>query len=273
MRLLIVSMEKQREVNRVMDEASRRGHVVKFRLLKKGLKVNPNDYDALLLRAIRGKSSVAKRIAKLFLNHKKIVVDEKIGKGMDRDKVENYELFRKAGLFVPGTVYFTKRNVPKIMDFASRFIVLKPVKGKRGMGLLRVSRRDIQYELEELKGKHYLAQEFVEIKKEFRVFVMGNKVIGGMEKATNFWIHNIHQGAKPKLTVLSKAVEQAALKATKAVATEIAGVDVAVSPNGLFVVEVNRSPNFRGYESLGNNLAIEVVKYLEEKLSKRDKKQ
>jgi len=160
---------------------------------------------------------------------------------------------------------FKKENLEKIKKFKSDFIVLKPIFGKRGRGIRRVRKEKIEKYLEKFVEKDYIAQEFVDIQNEYRVYVVGGKYEGVMEKISDSWLHNINQGAEPKRARIPDSVKRISVRAAKSVATEIAGLDVGVSKRGLFIIEVNRSPGFKAFESLGFNLAEKIVYYLEEK--------
>ncbi|MCR4368530.1 MAG: ATP-grasp domain-containing protein, partial [archaeon] len=140
-----------------------------------------------------------------------------------------------------------------------------PVNGKKGEGVEKILKKDFEKRLAQPQGKMLMAQEFVDLAREFRVYVVGKKAVGGMEKVSDSWLHNVSRGAKPARADLPKEVEEAAIKASLAVQTEVAGVDVGVTKKGLFVLEVNRSPGFKGYESLGIDFAKKVIEYLEQK--------
>ncbi|MCR4334967.1 MAG: ATP-grasp domain-containing protein, partial [archaeon] len=268
MNLLILSVEPQLEIRRIVAEARKKSHSVTFRILKKGLKVSPEKFDTVLFRAIEGKVLMAEKIAEQFVKAGKVVVDEKIARRIDRNKLENYVLFGKENLFVPETFLFKKENLEKIKKFKSDFIVLKPIFGKRGKGIRRVHRKSLETQLQKLEGKDYIAQEFVNILHEYRVYVVGNKYEGVMEKISDSWLHNINQGATPKRTRISDLIKRTSVRAAKSVATEIAGIDIGITKRGLFIIEVNRSPGFKAFESLGYNLAEKIVVYLEEKTKK-----
>ena len=267
MNLLILSSEKQFEVDRILEEARKRKHHAEF--MKLSAKTSPKtaEFDAVLFRAIEGHVGKAESIAKKFSDQGKTIVDEKIAKNIDRNKMQNYELFEKSRLYVPPTEYFTRKNKGKILAFDSDYIVLKPVHGKRGRGIRRIRKNMVEAHLRKTRGKQCIAQEFAEIKKEYRVYVVGYRAIGAMEKVSDSWIHNIYQGAKPRKTRLPRKVKTAAIKASRTVQTEIAGVDIGLTDKGLFIIEVNRSPGFRAFESLGNNFAEKVLGYVEKKNS------
>lgn len=267
MRLLIMSTEKQFEIDRIKEEAEALGHSVEVKKPCDIKKAELEKYSCLLIRAIKGESVEAKEIARNALNKGLVVVDEKIALGLGRNKYQNYLLFKKNDLFVPKTLMLDKKNLEKIDEFEGEGVVVKNVSGKRGQDLYKVRKIELDKLIKKLdKKQKYMVQEFVPIEKELRVLVVGEKVLGAFYKETADWKHNISLGAKPKQIELDEEVKKTALKATKIVGTEIAGVDIAYTPKGLFVLEVNRSPGFKGFEeATGANVAREIVNYLEMK--------
>jgi len=274
MKILVLSAEKNYEVNRIIDESNKRGHETNFLLLSKCKSPDPQNYDCVLFRQIEKNVVKAEGIAKKFFDAGKIVVDEKIIHKIDRDKMQNYKLFTEHGLYVPATCPFNKKNLKLIEKFPSEEIVLKPLSGKRGKGLKKIKKAKLKKYLKTLKGQKYIAQEFAEITDEYRVYVIGNKVIGGVKKESDFWIHNLSQGAEPKKTHFSRGIKNTAIRAAKSVQTQIAGIDIGrTKKRKLFIIEVNRSPGFKGYESLDYNFAEKIVKYLEKKSANKPEHQ
>ena len=269
MKLLVISVEQNYETSRIIEEAKKRKHLVEFILLSEKNKINPKYYDCLLIRQAEKNLPLVEKIAKRFFDSKKTVVDEKLAKKIDRNKFQNYKLISAKHLYIPKTEMFLKKNIPKIKSFNSEYVVLKPLRGKRGQGIKKVKKENLLQEFSGLKGKKYLAQEFIEIEHEYRVYVTGDKVIGGMEKLSDSWLHNIYQGAKPKKTRINSKIKNACIIAAKAVQTEIAGIDVGLTKKGLFIIEINRSPGFEGFESLGYNFAEQIIKYAETKYKKQ----
>jgi glutathione synthase/RimK-type ligase-like ATP-grasp enzyme len=103
------------------------------------------------------------------------------------------------------------------------------------------------------------------VEKELRVLVVGKKVLGGFKKLSADWRHNVARGAIPVKEKLSAQEKKVALKAAQATKMEIAGVDLALSKGKHYVFEVNRSPQFKGFQKAHPdlNIAKEIVKYLE----------
>ncbi|MFX1314755.1 MAG: RimK family alpha-L-glutamate ligase [Promethearchaeota archaeon] len=144
--------------------------------------------------------------------------------------------------------------------------VLKPLYGSKGIGITRLNDKgfaeNVIYSLGQLNEVFYL-QEFVEhFNRDIRILVLGEKVVAGMYRVGDSWKTNIHAGAKPEPLEITDELENLAIKAAKAVKTEIAGVDIIESENGLLVLEVNSIPGFLGLQKVTEiNIAKEIISY------------
>lgn len=272
MKICIMSTEKQYETGRIREEAEKRGHSVS---VKSPAKFGEGfGFNVLLVRAVMRHTREAVKIAEKARRKGIRVVDERIALIGGRNKYRNYVLFKKAGLFVPRMFMLEGGNACRAEDFGPEDVVVKDVRGKRGRGVYRCKKSALEKFVSSLdRRKKYMVQEFVPLARELRVFVVGKKVLGAFSKETENWKRNIAQGARAVKHEPSSGECEVALKAAGILHTEIAGVDVGITGSGkLFVLEVNRSPLFRGFEgATGVNVALEIVKYLEEKCGKAAK--
>ena len=152
-------------------------------------------------------------------------------------------------------------------------IVLKPLFGSKGIGITRINDKafaeNVIYSLGQLNTVFYL-QEFIEHhNRDIRVLVLGNKAIAGMYRISNNWKTNVHAGARVEAIELTKEREELAIKAALTTKTEIAGVDIIETEQGLKVLEVNSIPGFTALQKVTDvNLAEEIVSYFLEKTIK-----
>ncbi|MFH1544956.1 MAG: RimK family alpha-L-glutamate ligase [archaeon] len=275
MNIAIVSVEEQYENKRIKEEAEKRGHKAEI--------FSPDEliaevggrkrFDAVLFRPMKGKAVLSRALATTFFSQNSVVVDERIAFTTGRDKFNNYWGFFNAGLHVPKTIVLNPKAIEEVKTFSSKEIVVKDISGKRGSDLFKCKKEELHSLMKKLdKEKNYIIQEFIPIEKELRILVVGDKVLGAFSKETCDWKHNIALGAKPIPFPLTEELKEIALKAAKSVQLEITGVDVALSKGKWFVLETNRSPQFKGFESATKiNVAEEIVKYLEEKFEKQKK--
>jgi RimK family alpha-L-glutamate ligase len=145
-------------------------------------------------------------------------------------------------------------------------VVLKPLYGSKGIGITRINDKafaeNVIYTLDELNMIFYL-QEFIEhYHRDIRIFVLGNEAIAGMYRVSDNWKTNISAGGKEKPIELTKDLKHLAIKAAKAVKTEIAGVDIIESRDGFQVLEVNSIPGFTALQKVTDiNLTKKIIDY------------
>ena len=145
-------------------------------------------------------------------------------------------------------------------------VIIKPLFGSKGVGITRLNDKafaeNVIYTLSKLNEIFYL-QEFVEHNnRDIRILVLGDKAIAGMYRVSDNWKTNIHAGARSEPLELTDELKTLAIKASKAVKTEIAGVDIIESSEGLQVLEVNSIPGFTALQKVTDiNLPEEIISY------------
>ncbi len=144
--------------------------------------------------------------------------------------------------------------------------VLKPLYGSKGIGITRLNDKafaeNIIFSLGQINQVFYL-QEFVEHhNRDIRILVLGDKVITGMYRVSDSWKTNIYTGARAEPIELTNEMKNLAIKSAKITKTEIAGVDIIESENGLTVLEVNSIPGFTALQKVTDfNIAEEIINY------------
>ena len=145
-------------------------------------------------------------------------------------------------------------------------VIIKPLFGSKGVGITRLNDKafaeNVIHTLSKLNEIFYL-QEFVEHNnRDIRILVLGDKAIAGMYRVSDNWKTNIHAGARSEPLELTDELKTLAIKAAKAVKTEIAGVDIIESDKGLQVLEVNSIPGFTALQKVTDiNLPEEIISY------------
>jgi RimK family alpha-L-glutamate ligase len=163
----------------------------------------------------------------------------------------------------------------KFADFAFP-IILKGSGGDRGT---RVYKADNLQDLEKLvrdlrkseteEGKRYMLQEYIENDGDYRVLVLGEKVLGVMKRSSqdkSEFRNNYSAGGTVEVADLPEEVKQLAVKAAKVCGLAVAGVDVAFRGydiNRPVIWEVNKGPQFKGFmQATGIDVPKEIVKFL-----------
>jgi RimK family alpha-L-glutamate ligase len=132
-------------------------------------------------------------------------------------------------------------------------VVVKPLFGAEGRGIVRVSDPDLAYRtcraLELTRSVFYL-QEFVPHgSRDIRAFVVGGRLVAAMTRWAAGWKTNVSQGARTEAVVLSEALERLSVRAAALLEADYAGVDLLCADDGrVLVIEVNGIPGWRGLQ-------------------------
>lgn len=171
-----------------------------------------------------------------------------------------------AGLRVPKTIVCqTLDEAMTAFDALGRDVVIKPLFGSEGRGILRVSDDEgLAYQafttLVRLQAVLYL-QEFIPHRGfDLRLLVVGEQVLGISRHHASDWRTNVARGAVPQPLTPSKEMLEQARRAAAAIGAPLAGVDLLPSRNGeLYALEVNAVP---GWKALAATLDVDVAALL-----------
>ena len=187
------------------------------------------------------------------------------------DKSMTSFLVARAGLPTPETWTLESRDEARALvrrEIERGPLVLKPLFGAQGKGLMLLRKADDLPPPEVVAGVYYL-QRFEPVEgedfRDFRLFVSGGRVVAAMMRRARTWITNVKQGGEPVAIGRDGALEALALAAAKAVGAEIAGVDIIVGRNGPRVLEINSMPAWRGLQKvaqvdIARALAVDVLR-------------
>jgi ribosomal protein S6--L-glutamate ligase len=168
------------------------------------------------------------------------------------------------GLRVPRTVVCQQADAAlEAFEALGRDVVVKPLFGSEGRGMVRVADPELAWRtfraIERTQAVLYV-QEFIRHPGwDLRAFVLNGRVLAAVRRvAANDWRTNVAQGALAEPVTLSAEQEALALRASAAVGTVTAGVDLLPGPDGgLYVIEVNAVP---GWRALGAATGVDVAK-------------
>lgn len=204
-------------------------------------------------------------------------------KGMGVPTVNSYRSIRLCQNKYLTSLALKKVNIPQPRSFVASSaksvlgivnklenpIIFKLLNGGAGTGVALINTateaQDWLTTLDKLHKLLYL-QEYIphERKEDYRLFVLGDEVIGAMRRiAVHGWKTNFSlRGNKVSPMKPNKELRKLAIKAAKAVHADICGVDIMAGHKGNQVIEVNQHPGFRGLEkATGKNIARKIVKF------------
>jgi tetrahydromethanopterin:alpha-L-glutamate ligase len=206
-------------------------------------------------------------------------------------------LLAKAGLSAPETI--AVQNLGAALRVISKFedSIIKPVFGYKGKDIARIRNGEIllsdkkveSVSLEAFLGKlleergMLYVQEFIENPgRDIRVFVVGGTAVGAIYRkaASGSWVNNLSQGGSADRCVITNKQKELAEKASLAIGTTFAGVDIIEgfemnlnelnntedsSKDGFpRILEVNGTPSGKGiYDAWGINPAEYIIEYLQ----------
>jgi ribosomal protein S6--L-glutamate ligase len=175
-----------------------------------------------------------------------------------------------AGLLVPRT--FACQRADEALAAYEELggdVVIKPIFGGEGRGVARLNDEALAQRafrmLEGLGAVLYL-QEFVEHEGcDWRLMVIGERVLGMKRCNPLDWRTNISRGAVAEPLELTPELAEIALRAAAAVGAPLAGVDLLPGRDGrLYAIEVNAVPGWRALSrSTGVDVARELLRLLE----------
>jgi RimK family alpha-L-glutamate ligase len=245
-----------------------------------------NDYDVLFFRTT-GKHWEEVDLIVESLKSKSLkpkIVDPIVEKGKPSMACKAYQMLalKKAGIDVPKTIYGSLWYLYETMGADTSVrpykwpVIIKGSGGDRGT---RVFKADNLEELETLvrdlrkteieEGKRYMLQEYIPNDGDYRVLVLGKKVLGVMKRSSQDkaeFRNNYSAGGSVEVADLPEEIKQLAVRATEACGLAVAGVDVAFrdfDKSRPVIWEVNKGPQFKGFmEATGIDVPKEIVKYL-----------
>lgn len=191
----------------------------------------------------------------------------------------------------PGRMIPLQKNTFASTETGWRFpVILKGSGGDRGT---RVYKAENLEELEKLvrrlrkteteEGKRYMLQEYIENEGDYRVLVLGKKVLGVMKRTRQKkgeFRNNFSLGGKVEVVDLPEKVKKMAVKAAEVCGLWVAGVDIiykskavpvgrqvesrkSESKGEYCVLEVNKGPQFKGFMvATGIDVPREIIKFL-----------
>jgi len=231
-------------------------------------------YDVFMFRGIGVRTAELAVLARYLQEHGKMVCEHifarrsvHIGKFAptmieNHVPVPNYHL-----IFSKNDNLFSSIEYP---------LILKGLDGSKGNKVGYVENKEKLLELledTEKFGYPIILQKYIPIKYDFRVLVVGGKVLGVMKRynsGDDFL--TIRAGGKRESVELPQEALDIAVHAAKVAQLDIAGVDLVEYEGKYFRLEVNMSPQFRVFEEVtGVNVAGEIVQYIVGKHEKSKK--
>ncbi len=236
--------------------------------------------DGLVVRTFYPYISEALTVARLFHDAGKVVIDESLtDEGYAVSKMHDHLVMAEAGIPTPRTwQLFNPRQVEALAEELTYPCLLKGVHGARGNHVYLVNdaeqlhRRLWHYPYGEL-----LLQEYLPAAEDYRVMVVGYRALPVMvsrrppkgDFRTNYALGGHFE--RQDLAAYP-AFQDLAEKAARALRREITAIDLRLKGDQPMVLEINRQPDFEGFERATKyDVASEVVGYLRERVGRMER--
>lgn len=250
-----------------------------------------DDYDVLFFRTTGKHWEEVDLIINSIKRDDVVVVDPLVRNGKPSMACKAWQMLalKEAGIEVPKTVYGSLWYLyeqmkkpfpdPSLDRAGNNFqfpIIIKGSGGDRGTRVFKANNLEEMEKLvrdlrksETEEGRRYMLQEYIPNDGDYRVLVLGEKVLGVMKRSSQSVVefkNNYSAGGKVEVADLPEEIKQLAVKAAKVCGLAVAGVDVAFRDNDLkkpIIWEVNKGPQFKGFmQATGIDVPAEIVKFL-----------
>ena len=175
--------------------------------------------------------------------------------------------------FTTGSPDFLDASVNEIGDYP---ILMKPFQGTHGRGFMLIDTPlSLHSSVEAMCEFHqdYMMQPFIgrASGQDIRIIVAGGRVVAAMKRtaASGEYRANVHRGGQGQPINISNQLSDLAVRATKALELDVAGVDLLETHNMIadaeyVVLEVNPSPGLEEIEAVTKiNVAEAIITYAE----------
>lgn len=230
-------------------------------------------FDSVYIKRAGKYQPIATLVA-LYLRKRNIpFVDTHHVFGSINGKLSQMFVLAENGLPVPKTYFSPSYNKEKLLraeKFLKLPLVAKKILSRRGKGVFLIrTREELLSLLDHSDIEKLILQEFIPNQSDFRIFITGN-IVGALEERTRKSNEDFRNNASlggtetysdPKK--ISPPLRTLALKASKILHIEVAGVDIVISSKNkkMYLFEVNRSPGFTPEDSQSTEI-ISLFNYL-----------
>lgn len=239
-------------------------------------------YDLIFVREIRDYYREFRLLLQFCLEKKIPMLDTGLLQIKGSSKIDGMMRYAFNKLPVPKTVFSNNpADIKSIIKNLSLPLVAKENRGRQGKQVYLIKN---EKELGKFFSKKrafnrtldtptFLFQQFIPAKSDTRVLVLGNRVLGAIQRQSardDEFRHNVALGGTATQIKVTPEMRRIAIAAAKVEKFEFAGVDL-IQHKGtgeFYILEVNRSPEFEGFMSAtGMDVPYEVMKFAKEFIS------
>ena len=200
-------------------------------------------------------------------------LNESVAITRSRDKLRSLQLLSRKGIGLPVTGF--AHSPDDIQDLIKMVggapLVIKLLEGTQGIGVvLAETQKAAESVIEAFMGlkANILVQEYIKEAggADIRCLVIGERVVAAMKRQAQAgeFRSNLHRGGSASLIKITPEERSTAVRASRVMGLNVAGVDILRSNHGPVVLEVNSSPGLEGIESATEkDVAGMIIEFIE----------
>jgi tetrahydromethanopterin:alpha-L-glutamate ligase len=237
-------------------------------------------YDAMIIRGLNftGNPDFQFEIFEQLAREGTLVINKPSAIQIAESKYVTAQILKENNCPVPVSLIVQKPD--KVLEFLDEFedIIVKPIYGFKGIGVIRVNRQDRDALAKIIDAinefRCVCLQQYIENpNRDIRAFVVGDKVVSSIYRfpEAGEWKTNIGAGGTPQACILTPAQAEIALRASHCVGLDYTGVDIIEGSDRDYVLEVNGAPGWGGImAATGFDVAGEIISHVIERLESRE---
>lgn len=214
--------------------------------------------DSFVYTRLRGTDPHFCGMIYTYLAHHRIAVNDPISKSFpySAGKIAQMLFLALVGIRIPETIIFREESYSTNREYIKThmtFPLVYKTDGSKGRNVHIVDSLETLDTLvaEKKAGRLALIQQFIENTYDTRTLIVHGEVIGSMKRTRSHgYLNNIAQGATASAITLPERDATVARKAAAACGIDFGGVDLIHTDEGPVVLEVNKSPQVGGFESV-----------------------
>lgn len=230
-------------------------------------------YDAVIPRIGASVTFYGMAVVRQFQAMGTYCVNSAEAIGSSRDKLAAHQILVRHKIPMPDTAFASSpkdtKNLIALTGGSPLILKLLSSTGGRGVVLAETSKAASAV-IGAFQGldANFISQEFIKEAggSDLRCFVVGRKVVASMLRtaAEGEFKSNLHAGGTGSPVHITKEEREMAVRASRVLGLNIAGVDIIRTNDGPKVLEVNSSPGLEGIELTSKvDVARAIVNFIE----------
>lgn len=230
-------------------------------------------YDAIIPRIGASITFYGTAVVRQFEMMGVYSLNESVAISRSRDKLRALQLLSRHDIGLPTTGFANATDdiTDLIQLVKGAPLVVKLLEGAQGRGVvLAETHQAAESVIDAFTGlkANILVQQYIPEAggSDIRCFVVGDKVIAAMKRQApeGEFRSNLHRGGTAEKIKITPEERKTAVRATKILGLNVAGVDILRSNQGPMVLEVNSSPGLEGIETTTEkDIAGHIIEFIE----------